>query len=124
MKRMRTPILCTLLGFAMISPGIAEHIVQITIGSDQPTSNAHLTKRVYELERAVRFLQDQLNSQAIQQANVIAANSVTCVIETPFKGVFTSTKPSKGEAQGTVMAECSKKADGFMYCSKDKVKCE
>ncbi len=124
---MKTTI-CLLMMIAML-PMTAESrprdVFKIEIGTNyEKYSKSELRRRVWELERAVYQLQEQVFHLAMDKnrPSYGGGQSWTCSIQS-FGKTFTSTKPSKGAARAEVLKDCSN-ASNAMHCDREDVKCE
>ena len=99
-------------------------VIRIDIGKNKGSSKDDLEERVWQLERAVRQLQDRiydLEGKPNHGAAIVAAPMFTCQIES-FGKMFTATEPTKMAATAKVLKDCSK-ATNSIHCDKEKVEC-
>ncbi len=119
------------IGFLLLSlllPASAQsrprEIFKIEIGSGyEGYSNQELRRRVWELERAVAQLQDQVFHLSVNQGRPgYGGNSWTCHIQS-FGKTFTATKSTRGAAQAKILKDCSN-ATNAMHCKTEDVSCD
>ena len=106
-------------------------VIKIEIGdesysSDNNYSKKDMARRVYRLERAVRQLQQRVFDLEIENDNLKDENDgkYTCILSTPFDGIFTATKKTKMAATANVLKQCSSKKEGSIHCRDSNVKCD
>jgi len=112
-----------MLLFGLEKTVFADEVVRIEVGSSQPrVSQSELARRVFDLERAVYQLQNKVyNLESRPQRNEGKSHFFTCIVETPFDGAFSATRPTEMAARAKAIKECAKATKSMMYC--DKVKC-
>lgn len=99
-------------------------VFKIEIGKDYSRySNKELRRRVWQLERAVSQLQDQVFQLAMNNQNrpTYNSNPWTCTVSA-FSDMFAASGPTKASAKAAVMAKCNKKHSA-MHCDDD-IKCD
>lgn len=118
-----------LLGFifSCLSTFAAEPI-RIEVGSDyKKYSNEDLRRRVWQLERAVAQLQDQVFQLAMKNnggtASTATPNNLwTCQIQS-FGKTHVASGNTKASALAQVLKKCSD-ASNAIHCSESSVKCD
>ena len=101
-------------------------IVQIELRERPSFRERELENRVWDLERAVRQLQDEVfHLRRDQEKDKLAKASETkysCYIDIPLKGVFKGEGKSLHTAEAETLKAC-KDGGGSIFCKKDEFKC-
>lgn len=99
-------------------------VFKIEIGKNYDSySNNELRRRVWELERAVRQLQDQVFHLSMNQGRPgHGGNQWTCMIQS-FGKTFTSTRSTKSAATAKVLKDCSANSNAI-HCDAKNVSCD
>ncbi len=121
-------LIFTLVGLILL-PGLTHarprEVFKIEIGSNyEGYSKRELRRRVWELERAVYQLQEQVFHLSMnnQKGQSQLEASWTCSIQSMGK-TFTATKATKGAARAEVLKDCSNHTNAI-HCDHSDVKCE
>lgn len=111
------------------TPLIAEEVYRIEIGrpgkSNPSYSDRDLKFRLAQLELAVDQLQRKVfDLETIRREPKTPAPSwTTCMIKTPFDGVFSATEPTEMAAKAKAMEKCAKKSGNSISCNERELKC-
>ena len=106
-----------------ISLNDGKNILRIDIGNDRDEGR-DLTQRIIRLERAVRELQNRVYDLEDDAKPSRQVKVTTCILQTPFDGVFIGKGVNEIEARANAVRQCSPKVS-FVFCSEDKIKkCE
>lgn len=107
-------------------PGKADEPIRIEIGKNYDGySNEELRRRVWQLERAVTQLQDQVFQLAIrggEGSKVTPAATWTCFTQS-FGKTFTASAATKANSLAQVLKKCGD-ATNAIHCKESEVKCD
>ena len=115
----------TLLAVALIlncTMSSAQTIVIEPGNKYQNYSNEELRRRVYDLERAVAKLQDQVFQLATGKPHAESQNLWTCQMQA-FGTTFVASGTTKASALAQVMKKCSDKTNAI-HCGESNAKCD
>lgn len=120
MKTWLYGFLCGALLFGAL-PLVAEEVLRIAPGGEAP-----LADRVLQLEKAVAQLQSQVYGAAPvkpAEGTPKPGYGVTCAIETPFDGAFSSNAPTLEAAREQTVQQCKARTKNSIYCARSGLKC-
>jgi hypothetical protein len=89
-------------------------IIRIEVGNDRDNDSRAMMKRMVQLERAVRELQNRvydLEDDARPQTR--EQKIVTCALKTNFNGTFIGKAPTQIEAQTIAIQQCERANANF-----------
>lgn len=119
-------VFCILLsGFLLSAPARAEEVFRIEIGSRENGSREEMSRRVYELERAVQQLQRrvfELELKKTEDKSSVTTSMTTCYITTAFNGTFSATEMTETAARAKALEKCSAVVQGI-GCEEHRLKC-
>ncbi len=104
-------------------PSHAIEPIRIEVGKNyEGYSNEELRRRVWQLERAVAQLQDQVFQLAIRDGAGHGSGNWTCHIQS-FGTTHVASGNTKASALAQVLKKCSD-ATNAVHCSESNVKCD
>ncbi len=119
---MKIKMILLALIFILPSVGMSREVFKIEIGSNyERYSKKELRRRVWELERAVAQLQDQVFHLSMSQ-NQYQPEEWTCHMQSFGKTHMASAR-TRGKALALVMSKCSS-ASNAIHCDSGDVSCD
>ena len=99
-------------------------IIRIEVGSEGDTDSRNMNRRMVQLERAVRELQNRVyDLEDDSRSQTREVRIFTCVIPTPFEGTFIGKGTTELEAKAEAAKACEK--SGSLSCNINRIKnCE
>lgn len=89
-------------------------IIRIDIGKENDSDTRQLSKRVLQLERAVRELQNRVyDIEEDSRPSYREVKVVTCVLPTSFNGTFIGKASTEVEARALAVNNCKKGRGSF-----------
>ncbi len=113
-------LLSFLMSFSLTFSSAEAQVIRIEVGDKHGSSKDELERRVWDLERAVRQLQNRIYDLEADKSRPVARRS-TCSLES-FGKVFNATEDTEMLAKSVVMKKCAD-ATNAMHCDKSKVEC-
>ncbi|CAN5643583.1 hypothetical protein BH10BDE1_BH10BDE1_11680 [soil metagenome] len=95
-------------------------VIRIEVGDKTGSSKEELERRVWDLERAVRQLQNRIYDLESDRSRT-AGKKTTCSLES-FGKVFNATEDTEMAAKAKVLKACAD-ATNSIHCDKSKVEC-
>jgi hypothetical protein len=103
-----------------ITPAADAQVIRIEVGDKKGSSKEEIERRVWDLERAVRQLQNRIYDLESDRSRP-TAKKTTCSLES-FGKVFNATEDTEMAAKAKVMKACAD-ATNAIHCDKSKVEC-
>ncbi len=117
---MKSAFLVLIFSIAFTSSFANAQVIRIEVGDKTGSSKDELERRVWDLERAVRQLQNRIYDLEAEKSRPTGKRT-TCSLES-FGKVFNATEDTEMLAKSIVMKKCAD-ATNAMHCDKSKVEC-
>ena len=99
-------------------------IIRIEVGNDRDTDSPQMMRRMVQLERAVRELQNRVyDLEDDSRPQTYEVKVFTCVLPTSFDGTFIGKGSTEIEAKAEASRACER--SGALFCGVNRIsKCE